>query len=104
MSSTSPQVASLLNKVAFPFYQHLSLEYWLSSGEQPNLSSVTLGVPRTTLKGKLLHSWLQSIVIGHRLISANEKGTKGKAQEEPGASVLSVELDEDALNSLGNDE
>ena len=42
LSPPSPQVASLLSKTAFPFYQHLPLEYWLSSDEQPDLSSVTL--------------------------------------------------------------
>lgn len=41
MSPPSSQVASLLNKANFPLYQHLSLEYWLSSGKQPDLRSVT---------------------------------------------------------------
>ena len=41
MSPPSSQVASLLNKANLPLYQHLSLEYWLSSGEQPDLRSVT---------------------------------------------------------------
>ena len=41
-SPPSPQVASLLNKQLFLSYQHLSFEYWLLSGGQPNLSSVTI--------------------------------------------------------------
>ena len=42
MSLPSPQVAGLLNKAIFSFSnQHLLLEYWLSNGEQLNLSSIT---------------------------------------------------------------
>lgn len=37
-SPPSPMTASLLNKA---IYQHLSLEDWLPSSKQPNLSSVT---------------------------------------------------------------
>ena len=40
-SLPSPQVAGLLNKANFPSCQHLSLEYWLSSREQPDPSLLT---------------------------------------------------------------
>lgn len=43
--ATSPQVAGLLNKAAFPFYQHLPREYRLQSGEQLDLSLLTRGLP-----------------------------------------------------------
>ena len=41
-SPPSLQIASLLIKATFPFYQHLPLQYWVLSGKQLNLSSVTL--------------------------------------------------------------
>ena len=42
-SLPSPQIALFSEWSTFPFYWHLPLDYWLLSGKQPNLSSVTEG-------------------------------------------------------------
>ena len=46
MSPPSPQPASLLNKATFHSYPHASLECWLLSSENPNLSLVTRTLDR----------------------------------------------------------
>ena len=50
-SPPSPQVTGLLNKATFPFLPTLSLEYWLSSSGQLNLSLVTGSVKPSFIWG-----------------------------------------------------
>lgn len=57
LSPPSSQVAGLLNKANFPLYRHLSLEYWLSSGEQPDLRSVTETLNYFSPTGKTKAKW-----------------------------------------------
>lgn len=57
LSPPSSQVAGLLNKANFPLYRHLPLEYWLSSGEQPDLRSVTETLSCFFPTGKTKAKW-----------------------------------------------
>ena len=56
MSPPSLQIASLLIKANFSFYQHLALHYWLLSGEQLNMSLVTLLNKKNTIHFKNINS------------------------------------------------
>ena len=75
-SPPSPQVVSFLNKAT---YQHLSLEYWLSSSEQPNLSSVNRCRHAWGLPGS---NWARA----HMLQSCTCFATLHKQKCKPGCS------------------
>lgn len=64
VGSPAFQVAGLLNEANFPLYQHLSLECWLSGGEQPDLRSVTETLSFFLLPtGKTKAMWKDSLSI-----------------------------------------
>ena len=56
MSPLSLQIAGLLIKANFSFYQHLALHYWLLSGEQLNMSLVTLPNTKNTIHLKNINT------------------------------------------------